>query len=279
MLIRLGQQMVLFMALVAMILGTVLPLVIGGIVAFSGFSGDPAGFFRSLLLDHPFLIAYAFFAFLIVATTLMLLYAFFQAGMVGAYEEAIRLRMVTNLADRFIHFARQSWWQIFWVFQWIWGLIGLIFVLPILAITLAVLIWRDSMTFVVAGCLSLGLLFLIMLVVSFFASGWSAVSVILGVARKLPARQAVADGWRLFRSRMGPIMLVMVLMAAISIVVSGAVVGFSFGVGAASSSRYASLMLFPLQIAVSILQMGVSIFVSCWFTAAMIRVTKVALSS
>lgn len=272
-LVRLAQQIVLFIAFLISAIVTIVPLVVGGVVAFSDFSGDAAGFLRSLFFEHPFLILYLFLAVLAIATVLMLFYAFFQAGLIGSYEEAIRTGTSANPAERFLHFARQSWRRTFWIFQWIWGLVGVVFMVPLLPIVLVMLLGRDSTGILIAGCVGLGLLLVVMLIASFFASGWSAVSLILGITRQLPARQAVTDGWRLFRKRLAPVMLVMVFMSVVSMVVTAALVSFSFGVSAAGSVRYAAVLLFPLQIAISIVQMGSSIFVSCWFTAALIRVS------
>lgn|GEM_PF-2971665 len=272
-LIRLGQQILLAFVLVGSLFVTLVPLVVGGIVALSDFKGDPAEFLRSLLLDHPLLIAYAFAAVLVAGTLAMLVYAFFQAGLTGAYEEVLRTGELSSVVDRFLRYARESWWRTFWIFQWIWGIIGLIFALPMLAVALVVLVWRDSVAVLVAGCLFLALLFLVMLVVSFFATGWSAVSVVLGVTRRLPAKTAVRDGWLLYRRRAGSFVLVMLILLVISIVIGAAVASLSFGLGMGSSVRYISLLLMPVQISVSILHMLVSVYVSCWFVAALVRVT------
>ena len=217
----------------------------------------------------------------IVLTAVTALHSFVRAGTVGIYIDSaltapagssVRDALSLFSTETFISYGKRFWWPVFLIFNVIWGIFSIILLAPLAAAVLLFTRLSEDPQAVAWGCLLLVLFFLILLVVGIAATMWTDVAVALTVRRNLGVRDSLQTAFNLMMRRFMDLLMVIGVLIVISI---GVWIVFAtiFGViGVVSMLPIMAILTLPIQIVLSLLQSIASVFLSCWFLAAVVAI-------
>jgi len=177
--------------------------------------------------------------------------------------------------NRLLAGGRASWWAIFWIYNIVWSIAGIVLLVP-LTITLALMLVAGGNTARIGvGCVGLLVTFLILLPIGLLAAVWTQKAIAVCVSRNAGAAQAMRDTRHEIRLDLGRHATV----AFIAIVVS---VGGAALIGIVSTPlsllhHGQPLLVFltaPVQIVVSFAQSIFSAAASAWFLASFVVLTE-----
>jgi len=282
-LIRVAEQVAMVVLIAAGAMLLIIPFVMTGVLSeLSELPGDdPVQMAIGLFLRNPLTLIGAFMALLIVVTAVFALHCFVQAGTVGIYLDSassapsgapLRDALSSFSTETFISYGRRFWWPVFLIVNVIWGIFAILLLAPVSgAILIFTRLSEDPKAFA-AGCLLIVLFVLMLVVAGIFATIWSDVATSLCVRRNLGVRDSLNAAITLMRRRFMDFLMVMVILVVISI---GVTIVFAtiFGViGVVSMLPIMAILTLPIQIVLSLLQSITSVFLSCWFLAAIVAI-------
>ena len=274
-LIRIAEAVAVAIVMVGAFVAAFLPSAIG---VFSSIrSGGGPEQFAEALLAHPVLLILGFLVVCLGLVAALAIHAFIEAGAVGIYLEGWKAAAALGsqnrqVYDRFssdawIAHARRSWWKVFLVYNAIWGLFGLILILPLIAIGVAIVGMVQQNALAAIGCLGAGVLIVVTLVASLIFNVWTRLAVADAVERSGTAGESVRRGWQLIFGRLSDVVVVVAVFIGVSI---GTMVIFGslyFVIGIISN--LAPLASLPVQLMVSLGNNVLSVILSGWLAAAM----------
>lgn len=282
MLIRVAEQVAMVVLIVAGAILLLVPFIMTGVLSdLSELSGDPAQIALGFFLANPLAIIGAFVALTIVITAVMALHSFVQAGTVGIYLDSapsaqsigpLRDALSSFSTETFISYGRRFWWPVFLIFNVIWGIFSILLLAPVSGAILLFTRMKENPQAVAWGCSLLVVFFLILVVAGMFATVWSDLAIALSVRRSLGVRDSLQAALTLMMRRFLDLLMVIVILIAISI---GVTIVFAaiFGViGVVSMLPLMAILTLPIQIVLSLLQSIASVFLSCWFLAAVVAI-------
>lgn len=222
-----------------------------------------------------------------VAVTVLLLlfvavHAFFEAGrarVLVAGERAAgpgtagpRSRFAAFSGRAWLAGAAAGWWPLFWIYNAIWGLAGLVLLVPLLPTVVLMLLFRERPGLAVAtGCLGLLFTLLLGLVTAILAGMWTIRATAQWGLGGRNARQAMAEAWRAILDDFWRHLLVALVVIVVGMAGSTVFASFSFLIGFSetfSDSFGASLAMLPVRFAGSVLSSILSAAVSTWYLAS-----------
>lgn len=281
-LISVAEQVAMVGLIVAGALLAVVPFIMTGALSeLSELSGNPVRMAIGFFLQNPLTIIGMIVALTIVLTAVTALHSFVRAGTVGIYiDSALTAPAGSSLRDAlslfstetFISYGKRFWWPVFLIFNVIWGIFSIILLAPLAAAVLLFTRLSEDPQAVAWGCLLLVLFFLILLVVGIAATMWTDVAVALTVRRNLGVRDSLQTAFSLMMRRFMDLLMVIGVLILISI---GVWIVFAsiFGViGVVSMLPIMAILTLPIQIVLSLLQSIASVFLSCWFLAAVVAI-------
>lgn len=277
-LMRLAEVMVLVMLVAGAVVVSLVPLIFAGAsLADQPYGDTPEDFVRWLTSSWP-LFAVIFIGLTIVVLAAVAIHSFVQAAVAGVLLEADRAAGTEMLAPRpafrvftaqkFLEYGRRHWWVTFLIYNVVWGVAGLIMILPAIPALLAAWHWRNSEAIFVAGCIGAVATLSVAFVCSIVAWIVSNIAIIAAVNRDLDTSTAIAESWRVIRAAFLEILVVVVALQAISMAVAMLFVMMHMSISAISMIPFAGLITIPFQIGASVFQNAVSLFVGIWMTAA-----------
>lgn len=269
--------------IVAGALLAVVPFIMTGALSeLSDRSGDPVQMAIGFFLQNPLMIIGALIALTIVLTGVTALHAFVRAGTVGIYLDSassgtplatpLREALSSFSTETFISYGRRFWWVVFLIFNVIWGIFSIILLAPLAGAILLFTQMSENHQAMVWGCLLLVLIFLIFVVAGIVATIWTDVAVALSIRRNLGVRDSLHAALALIMRRFMDLLIVIGLLIVISI---GVWIVFAtiFGViGVVSMLPIMAILTLPIQIVLSLVQSMASMFLSCWFLAAVVAI-------
>lgn len=277
-----AEQVAIVVLIVAGAMLVVVPFFMTGVLSdLSDRSGDPVRMAIGFFLQNPLMIIGALIALTIVLTAVTALHAFVRAGTVGIYlDSPSGPPSVTPLRDApgsfstetFISYGRRFWWVVFLIFNVIWGIFSIILLAPVAGAILLFTQMSENPQAMVWGCMLLVLIFLIFVVAGIAATIWTDVAVALSIRRNLRVRDSLHAALALMMRRFMDLLIVIGLLIVISI---GVWIVFAtiFGViGVVSMLPIMAILTLPIQIVLSLLQSVASMFLSCWFLAAVVAI-------
>lgn len=288
-LISVAEQVAMVVLIVAGAMLLVLPFVMTGVLSeLSELSGDPAQIAIGFFLENPLIIIGAFIVLTIVITALTALHSFVRAGTVGIYLDSassapagspLRDALSSFSTETFISYGRRFWWPVFLIFNVVWGIVAILLLAPVsgaIVLFYSVEMSEDPEVGVLAlGCSLLVLFFLILVVAGIFATIGSDVAIALSVRRNLGVRDSLHEALTLMMRRFKDLLMVVGVLVVITI---GVWIVFAtiFGViGVVSMLPIMAILTLPIQIVLSLLQSIASVFLSCWFLAAVVAIVVI----
>jgi len=281
-LISVAEQVAMVGLIVVGALLAVVPFIMTGALSeLSELSGNPARMAIGFFLQNPLTIIGVIVALTIVLTAVTALHSFVRAGTVGIYIDSaltapagssVRDALSLFSTETFISYGKRFWWPVFLIFNVIWGIFSIILLAPLAAAVLLFTRLSEDPQAVAWGCLLLVLFFLILLVVGIAATMWTDVAVALTVRRNLGVRDSLQTAFNLMMRRFMDLLMVIGVLIVISI---GVWIVFAtiFGViGVVSMLPIMAILTLPIQIVLSLLQSIASVFLSCWFLAAVVAI-------
>lgn len=280
-LIRVAENVVMMLLVLFTILGGVLPLVFFGAFMQMIEQIDTPDQAAEAILQYPLIVAYILLVISIAVLAAVLVHAFVQGGVVGCYllgernageaTPAERRRFRVFTPELWLRGSRRNWWGIFWIYNITWGVFGLIILAPIILLAAALFVGRESPEIVALACGGIALLFLLMLLAGIITHFWSTAAIIVNVEGR-GIRQSLREGWSICLRRFWVFVILALIVFVLSIIALGSIGAASFGVGLVSAIPGVGFLTIPIQVAISLLQTGVSIALGAWFLAASVTV-------
>jgi hypothetical protein len=286
---RVAETLVLFGAVVLAIIGIVVPLLVSaGMSEWTLPAGmNPGDVVLRILADHAELFAYLFLFICAIGLVMVAIHAFVSAGSTRIFVDADRA--VPDVADprreqfaaftleRWLDGARAAWLRFFWIYNATWGLYGLILIVPTLIFGLlmaAAFAAQSTGGIVAATCLGVVLLVGVAVVFAFVIGIWTQKAVVVCVARDVPARDALREGWAEVRGDFLRHFLIYLLITVISggvgALTSSLFTPFSIGLRV---NNFWSLFTGPVQLASFAAQSAIGSAVGLWLIACYAAMT------
>ena len=230
---------------------------------------DPAKIAEWILGNWMLLLAgvLAVFVALLLA---MVVHSFVEAGRIAIYE---RSRVAGGAAvftpELWMDEGRRGWLQLFLIYNAVWGLFSLIFLIPIVMIVLLAAIGQHP-ALVMAGCLMMALFFAAAFVLGIASFLWSQMASIEAVVRRLRTADALSEGWKLVKQRLGPLLAIVFIIFVLSASISSFVGIFAFLMDLISGGGRIGIALLPLRVGLQILQSVISVIFSSWLLGALV---------
>lgn len=277
-----AEQVAIVVLIVAGAMLVVVPFIMTGVLSeLSELSGDPVRMAIGFFLQNPLVIIGGLMALTIVLTAVTALHAFVRAGTVGVYLDSasgspsatpLRDALGSFSTETFISYGRRFWWVVFLIFNVIWGIFSIILLAPVAGAILLFTQMSENPQAMVWGCLLLVLVLIILVVAGIAAMIWTDVAVALSIRRNLGVRDSLHAALALIMRRFMDLLIVIGLLIVISI---GVWIVFAtiFGViGVVSMLPIMAILTLPIQIVLSLVQSMASMFLSCWFLAAVVAI-------
>lgn len=277
-LMKLAELMAAIVLIVVAVAISLAPIIFAGVSLSAAPAGDtPEEFLRWLGASWPL-----FVVVFVVATVLVLVlvgvHAFVQAATIGialdgdrAAGPAIegdRKRYGAFAAEKWVAHGKRHWWTAFLVYNVVWGIAGLVMMLPLLPTALAAWWLRDGNGLWITGCIGLAITAGVALIVGMIAFVWSNLAIVAAVARDLETGSAIRDGGRIFRSAIVDVIVVVVGLWAISAATGMMFVAAHMSISAVSMIPLAGFITLPFQFGASFVQNAISLFLGIWMMAA-----------
>ncbi|HEX8408622.1 MAG TPA: hypothetical protein VF883_07150 [Thermoanaerobaculia bacterium] len=281
--VRLVETLVFAAIAVLTVLVVLLPIAVSVGIEVSQIS-SPEDLESALLnlMQKWILLVWIFVAVSVVVLIFVALHAFVEAGcarvyvdgerMAGPAAEGERSRFHVFSVERWYTGAKDGWWPVFWIYNFAWGVAGLIFLIPLLPTLIVTLVFRETPAVAITGgCIGLLVTVMLMIVVGFVTGMWTERAIVNWAAHRTTASAALADAWQSIKRDLGRHLLVAVAMIVIAIAGSSIFASFSylaaFGQMMNDSAAFA-IATMPLRMAGMFFNSIFSAIVSSWYLAS-----------
>lgn len=281
-LLRFAENAVLAIVIVGAGFATVLPMV------FSIIAHPPSGIespddLRDFLISHAGVFFYAFIIVTIVSLIAIAVHSFVIAGVARVLVDGNRRAADAVTRDRFRAFTfdtwldggRKDWLAVFWIYNFVYGVVGLIVVIPLCLIAVLEvfsLLGEMKVAAIATGCIGVPLVVFLFIVSAIISSVWVQKSIIVCVDERRGARDAMRTGWSEARADLSRHFGVAFILLVISIGGSGVISTFSFGFSlpmmAHGAGAAAGLVFVPLRILVAAVSAVFTSAVGLWSIAS-----------
>lgn len=281
--VRLVETLVFAAIAVLTVLVVLVPIALSVGIEFSQLSTpeDVASALLSLM-QQWILLVWIFVALSIVTLIFVALHAFVEAGCARVYVDGERIagpaaegersRYHVFTVERWYTGAKDGWWTVFWIYNFAWGVAGLIFLIPLLPTLIITLVFRETPAVAITGgCIGLVVTVMLMIVVGFVTGMWTERAIVDWAAHRTTASTALADAWQAIKRDLGRHLLVAVAMIVVAVAGSSLFAGFSylaaFGQMMNDSTAFA-IMTMPLRMVGMFFNSIFSAIVSSWYLAS-----------
>jgi len=284
--IRIAESVLFVMIVVASIFAAIVP--VGIAASFSTFrnADEPSEAIAAFVTEHWPLIVYIFLVVLIVTIVLIAIHSFVEAGSARVFVDAERNATgdapkrdafrAFNM-DRWMQGGRASWWTVFWIYNIVWGIGGLIFLVPLILTLAAMFMVTEAGGRLAIACSGLALTFLVVIPVSMVMALVSEKAITIAVARAASAGDAVRAGWSEIKRDFGRHFAVAFIVFAIALGGAMAISSLMTPMSIVRDVAHApltSIAFAPAQIVSSFAQSVFSAAVGLWFLAAYVGLTE-----
>lgn len=168
--------------------------------------------------------------------------------------------------------GKDGWWTVFWIYNFAWGVAGLILLVPLIPTAVIMLLAQDSPpVLAVTGCLGLLLTFLLFLVVGTVANMWTTRATIDWAIEHTGASASLASAWAAIKADVGRHLLIVIAIIVIALAGSSFFSSLSyFAAFGEMFHRGAAVQIFtiPLRFFGALCNWIFSAFVSGWYLGA-----------
>lgn len=190
----------------------------------------------------------------------------------GPATEGPRSRYRVFSMQRWLTGGKDGWWTVFWIYNFAWGVAGLILLLPLIPTAVIMLLARETPPVLIAtGCIGLALTLMLFIVVAIVTSMWTTRATADWAIERSGAAAALSGAWTAIRSDVGRHLLIAI--AVIVVAMAGSSFFASFSYFAAFGEMFhrgavVHVFTFPLRLLGMFLNWVFSAFVSSWYLAA-----------
>ena len=285
--IRIAENILFVIIVIASIVATVVPIAVSAGLSHWDLTNatEPVEAIAALIVQHWMLIVYILLIASLILLLLIGIHSFVEAGCASIFVDAQRkargpasrdVLRAFNM-DRWLAGGRASWWAVFWIYNVVWGLGGLILLIPLLATIAGMLVVSDNSGRVVIACGGLILTFLVGLPLAIVMAVLSQKAIAVTVSRSIGASAAVRLGWSEIRKDFGRhfavAFIVFVIAFGGAMVLSLLTAPMSV-VRSVGHAPFTNIAFAPAQILSSIAQSVFSAAVGLWFLASYIGLTE-----
>jgi hypothetical protein len=234
------------------------------------------------LLEKWVLLLWIFLGISVLLLIFILVHSFVEAGCARVFAHAERVagpevagpraRYRTFTIDRWWAGAKEGGWTLFWIYNAVWGLAGLLMLIPLLPTAALVFLLRPNEgAAVLTGCLGLILSLLFMFVLALGAGIWSNRAIVTWGVHGTGARESMSIAWQAIRADLGRHVLsalaILVVTFAGSMFLSSFSMFAGFGELFGQGEALFHVITLPLRFAGSILSSAFSALIGSWTLA------------
>lgn len=277
-------EMIVFAAIsIAAALAIVVPLLVSIGIAVTDI--DTADDLESLFLSLADKWVWLIWIFLGISVLLLFFVAahsFVEAGCARVAADADRAAgpAVDGPRSRFQVFSLQrwwaggkaGWWTVFWIYNFAWGVAGLILLVPLVPTAVIMFFVQDTPPLQIAsGCIGLLVTLLLFIVVGIVTSMWTTRATTEWAVQGSGATASLTTAWAALKGDLGRHLLI--ALAVIVIAMAGSSFFASFSYFAAFGELFhrgamTQIFTIPLRVVGTLLNWGFSAFVSSWYLGA-----------
>ncbi len=234
------------------------------------------------LMGKWMLLIWIFLAICVVLLVFVAIHSLITAGcarvlvdgdrLAGPAVDGPRSRYRVFSAARWWAGAKGGWWTVFWIYNFAWGVAGLILLVPLLPTLALTLIFReDPAIAITSGCIGLALSVMLMIVVGVVTGIWTNRALADWAAERMGASAALSGAWRAIKADLAR--HVLIALAMIVIAIAGSSLFSMFSVFAALGEGFHRTMTvnfftMPLRLFGTVLNWIFSSFLANWILAA-----------
>lgn len=275
-LIRIAGSVAMTMVVLAAIIPVAVAVVYTGTMTDIEMVSTSEGMIEWLLSNAVLIIALILVLTLIIAVAIAI-HAFVTGGGAGIYLDAdraaprerwTRSQLALFSPDSWMRHARRTWWQIFIIYNLTWGIFTILILLPLLAIVPLFLSAGRAPELGVLGCAGVAVWLFAVIVGSVVVHSWTELAVLDTV--RAPRARVLApmrNGISILFSNLGRILVLIILMVLVTLAVGSLAFATQFGLELGMNMGDLALLFLPIQIAFSLLQTFLSVFLSAWLMA------------
>ena len=234
------------------------------------------------LVDKWIYIVWAVIAVSLLMALFVAVHSFVEAGcarvyidgerVAGVATEGPRSRFRVFSMERWLAGAKDGWWTVFWIYNFAWGLAGLIMLIPLLPTGVIMFVFRESeAVLAIAGCLGLLFMLLVVFLVAIITGIWTNRAIAEWGGNRTGAAASLAVAWRALKSDLGRHLLIALAVFVIAIAGSSFFTSFSFFATFAESLSRSGMFhvaVFPVRFLTSVLGWIFSSAITSWYLAA-----------
>lgn len=279
--IRVAENLLFIGIVVASIIAAVIPIVVSlglNTITPPSSPGDVAEVILAVLSKNWLVIVYLLVLVFAVSGVLVAIHSFVQAGCAKIFVDAERKTAALDQPRRsdFNAFDGDTWmrggvagfWAVFWIFNIAWTVASMVILLPAtLALVAIVMVKGTPVAAVAVGCVAAVVTLFLVFTVSVVTSIWTQKAIVLALAYRLHAMDALAQAWDDFRADTGRHVAVALILLVILFVGSVVLSSMTAFVPPIRHSAGFSLAMMPLQLASSFLNGIFSAAIGSWMLA------------
>jgi len=234
------------------------------------------------LLDKWVLLIWIFVGASVVLLIFVAVHSFVEAGcarvavdadrIAGPAVEGPRLRYRVFSMQRWLAGGKDGWWTVFWIYNFAWGVAGLILLIPLVPTAAIMLIARETPGVIIAaGCIGLALTLLLMIVVGIVTSMWTTRAIADWAVGRAGAAAALSGAWTSLKSDLGRHLVIAIAIVVIAMAGSSFFASFSYMAVFGEMMHERAVFNFfsiPVRLVAMMLNWAFSAFVTSWYLAA-----------
>jgi hypothetical protein len=288
-LIRFAESVLFVIVIVGAGFATVVPVVISIVSHPPTFEG--ADDLRDFMISHLGIFLYVIAVVTVLSLILIAIHSFVIAGAARVLIDGNRRASAALTRDRFRSFTfehwldggREGWIGVFWIYNLVYGLVGLIVVIPFSIIAVAVLaslIAEMKVAAIASGCIGVPVVVFLAIFCSILGAVWAQKAIIVCIEERRGARDAMREGWREARADMSRHFGVAFVLFVIAVGGGGVISMLSFGFSAPGFAHGAgaalALMLLPLRLVLTAVSAVFHSAVGLWSLASFAALSEKA---
>ena len=276
-------EVVVFVAItIAVALATVVPLLVSIGITIHDVTPDDFESVLLALLDKWVWLIWIVLGASVLLLVFIMVHSFVEAGCArvavdadrnaGPLTDGPRTRYRVFSMQRWIAGGKDGWWTLFWIYNFAWGVAGLILLIPLIPTALIMFFARGTAPVMIAtGCIGLALALVLLIVVGIVTSMWTTRATANWAVDRSGAAAALSSAWAAIKADLGRHLLI--ALAVIVIAMAGSSFFASFSYMAAFSEAFGhrgtiSFFTIPLRLFGTFCNWVFSAFVTSWYLAA-----------
>lgn len=190
----------------------------------------------------------------------------------GPSVEGARSRYHVFSMARWWAGARDGWWTVFWIYNFAWGVAGLILLIPLLPTLALTIIFRETPPLAITtGCIGLVVSVLLMIVVGVVTGMWTNRAIADWAVQRTGPAASLSGAWAAIKADFARHILIALAMIVIAIAGSSLFASFSWMAAFGEAMHDAAVVNFftiPLRFFATLMNWIFSAFAASWALGA-----------